>query len=317
MKNLSYSYFLTLFLFVITGVGPNDKIALIANNRWEWAALACAAFARRASLVPMYEAQMPSDWSYILNDAEPKALVCASQAIYDSIQVAVATKPKSLQAILCLDAALGEPHAFATLMEDVGTTDTTTTNTNIVPPTVDDLASLIYTSGTTGKPKGVELTHSNLASNVLAVRHQVGENPKQFFSESDRTLSFLPWAHVFGQTIDLWTPLSHGVSCAISRGYSHLAEDLQLVQPTALATVPTLFNKIHSGVLNVMETSNPRRKWLMQRALELGRKHAHYKHGLGPNLGFLERAQFSILDSLVLDKIRGRLGGRLRCTLRH
>ena len=291
------------------GVTPLDKIALIANNRWEWAALSTAAYALNASVVPMYEAQLPSDWSYIVQDAEPKVLFCATQEIYDRVQKDVKPNaPSSLQSILCLDAASGEPHAFSTLMDAVTTKDAS----NIIPPTPEDLASLIYTSGTTGKPKGVELTHGNITSNVKGVRNMV-DRPKDFFSESDRALAFLPWAHSFGQTIDLWTPMAHGTSSAISRGFQHVQDDLQLVQPTALASVPILFKKVFDGVNNVMETANPRRKYLMQKALQLGRKNSDYTNGHGPSLGFVERMQFAALDKLVLSKIRDRLGGKLRC----
>ena len=100
------------------GVSQYDKIALIANNRWEWAALATAAFSLRASVVPMYEAQLPADWSYIVGDAAPRVLFCATPAIYDRVVTEVRPNaPSSLQSILCLDAPVGEPHAFQTLFE--------------------------------------------------------------------------------------------------------------------------------------------------------------------------------------------------------
>ena len=295
------------------GVSPFDKIALIANNRWEWAALTTAAHSLRASVVPLYEAQRPADWTYIVGDATPKVLVCATQSIYDRVMDKVKPNaPLSLQSILCLDAPVGEPHSFQTLFQQQQQENTIITMDGIVPPTPDDLASLIYTSGTTGNPKGVELLHANICSNIEGARRTV-HHPRAFFRESDTTLAFLPWAHSFGQTVDLWTPLAHGTSMALSRGFAHVAEELPLVKPTALASVPLLFKKVHDGVQNVVETSNPRRKYLMQTALALGSKQAQYDSGVGPPLNWMERLQYSVLDALVLSKIRDRLGGNLRC----
>jgi long-chain acyl-CoA synthetase len=257
----------------------------------------------------MYEAQLPSDWSYITNDSHAKVIFCATQEIYDSVVKDVKPAAPTLQSVLCLDAPEGEPHAFATAMaaaaEDAE-------GKLIVEPTVDDLASLIYTSGTTGKPKGVELTHSNISTNVLGAARTMVKNPHDFFSPKDRSLAFLPWAHSYGQTCELWLGIAHGASAGICRGVPFILEDLQMVKPTCLYSVPTLYKKIYDGVNNAMEAANPRRKYLMQRALELGRKNAAYKQGKGPALGFMESLTFKALDSIVLSKIRARFGGNLR-----
>lgn len=130
------------------GVGEYDKVAIISNNRWEWAAIATAAYSLNASAVPMYEAQLPADWTYIVNDSGAKVLFCATQDIYDRVQKEVLPSTPSVQASLCLDAADGEPHAFATAMSS---SSPDSDGKLIIPPTPDDLANLIYTSGTTGK----------------------------------------------------------------------------------------------------------------------------------------------------------------------
>lgn len=282
---------------------------MISNNRWEWVAIACAAYSLTAGIVPMYEAQLPSDWSYIVNDSQAKVLFCATQGIYDSVIKDVAPSAPTLQTTMCLDAAKGEPHAFATAMASVAED---ADGKLIIEPTVDDLASLIYTSGTTGKPKGVELTHNNISTNVLGAARTMVKNPNDFVHQGDRSLAFLPWAHSYGQTCELWLGIAHGCSAGICRGVPSILEDLQLVKPTVLFAVPTLYKKVYDGVNNIMETANPRRKYLMQRALELGRMNAAHKQGLGPPLGFMDRLAFKALDSIVLSKIRARFGGNLR-----
>lgn len=164
----------------------------------------------------------------------------------------------------------------------------------------------------TGKPKGVELTHQNFTSNVLAAARTMVVDPTEFIRHDDCSLAFLPWAHSYGQTCELWMSISHGASMGISRGIPVILEDLQLVKPTVLFSVPTLYKKIYDGVHNLMEAASPLRKRLMQRALYLGMEHVHAVNGQRPPLGPLENLQFKVLDSIVLSKIRARFGGRLR-----
>jgi len=289
------------------GVQEFSKVGIISNNRWEWAAIATAAYSLNATLVPMYEAQLPSDWTYITNDAECSVLFCASQDIYDRTLSEVVPQTPSVKATICLDAELGQPHAFATHMDQASKRDD---HTSIVAPTPDDLANLIYTSGTTGKPKGVELIHSNTVSNVYGVRG-MAENVHDFIRPSDRSLAFLPWAHSYGQTCELWVSLAHGSSAGICRGVPFILEDLQLVKPSVLFAVPTLHKKIYDGVHNLIESASPLRQNLMKKALALGRKNVDEKNGLG-RMGFLDRMQFNALDKIVLSKIRDRFGGNLR-----
>ena len=99
----------------------------------------------------MYEAQLASDWTYILNDSGSSVVFCATQDIYDRVQKEVLPSTPSVKAALCLDAPEGAPHAFATAMS---ASDIDKDGKLVLPPTGDDLANLIYTSGTTGKPKG-------------------------------------------------------------------------------------------------------------------------------------------------------------------
>mmetsp|Transcript_26633 Transcript_26633/g.37521 ORF Transcript_26633/g.37521 Transcript_26633/m.37521 type:complete len:706 (-) Transcript_26633:170-2287(-) len=289
------------------GVEEYARVGIISNNRWEWATVACAAFSLNATVVPMYEAQLPSDWNYILNDSGATALFCATQDIFNKCQTEVLPSTPTVKTSLCFDAPQGEPHAFATAMAQVENS-----NSKIVQPTPDDLANLIYTSGTTGKPKGVELTHLNFVSNIKAAVRGVTEQMPPLCHETDRSLAFLPWAHSYGQTCELWSSISHGASMGVCRGVPFILEDLQMVQPTTLFAVPTLYKRIYDGVHNLMESSSPIRKNLMKTALDLGSKKAKADAGVGQPLGIMEGLQYKVLDSIVLSKIRARFGGKLK-----
>jgi long-chain acyl-CoA synthetase len=290
------------------GVTEFSKVGIISNNRWEWATIAAASYSLNASIVPMYEAQLAGDWTYILNDSGSTALFCATQEIFDQVHAQVLPSTPMVKSVLCLDAPEGEAHAFATQMANAPANSASL----IIEPTQEDLADLIYTSGTTGKPKGVELTHHNLTSNVKSAVRTMVEDPSDFVRQNDVSLAFLPWAHSYGQTCELWAGIAHGASAGICRGIPHILEDLQLVKPTVLFSVPTLYKRIYDGVHNLMETSSPLRKKLMKKALYLGRQNAEANHGLRAPLGVFENLQFKALDSIVLSKIRDRFGGRLR-----
>ncbi len=110
------------------------------------------------------------------------------------------------------------------------------TSSNI---TEDDVATIIYTSGTTGKPKGVELTHRNISTNILGLKSLLKAEMGRKVS-----LAFLPWAHVFGQVNELHTFISSGSSLAIVPHRDQLLECIQIVKPTALFSVPIMLNKV-------------------------------------------------------------------------
>jgi long-chain acyl-CoA synthetase len=260
----------------------------------------------------MYEAQLPSDWTYILNDCGAKTVFCANEEIWQTVQEKVKPDAPLLQNNIVLTTPLGEPdapYAFENLMQWA---EADTLGSLIEAPSPDDLANLIYTSGTTGKPKGVELTHENFVSNVKGASRSMVADPKQFFREDDCTLAFLPWAHSYGQTCELWNLMAHGGAMGVGRGIPHILEDLTLVKPTALFAVPTLYKKIYDGVNNMMVTASPLRQRMMHSALQLGGEKVKIDQGERAPFGMLDSLRYRVLDSLVLSKIRARFGGRLR-----
>ena len=136
----------------------------------------------------------------------------------------------------------------------------------------------------------------------------MADDPRDFIRSSDRSLAFLPWAHSYGQTCELWCAISHGGSMGICRGVPLILEDLALVKPTVLFAVPTLYKKVYDGVQNLIGSSSPTKQKLMRAALDLGRK----KKESGGSLGLVEGLKHRVLDGLVTSKIRDRFGGNLR-----
>ena len=302
------------------GVERGDCVAIVSDNRVEWAVAAYACYGLGASYVPMYEAQHPKEWEFIVRDCEAKVLIVASDAIRAKAGALFDTSP-SLRHIVVLgvvlgvvpvvpDEALGEARAAntngtaAARGGRVVSYDSLLNSGRSVPsivPAPNDTAGLIYTSGTTGNPKGVILTHANIASNVSATRAIF---PIEF---ADRSLSFLPWAHVFGQTVELHTLLSTGAAMAICEGVDRILDNLAEVQPTLLFSVPRIFNKIYTSVQQQLAARPKPVQLLVKEALK-----ATAKERAGERLRVRELALLTLVDRLVFSKVRARFGGKLK-----
>ena len=281
------------------GVGKGDVVAIIANNRVEWAVAAYAVYGLGASYVPMYEAQNPKEWEFIAKDCDAKVLICATDAIVEKAVPFLDSIP-SLKSIVSLAGTNGTNGGD----KRVTTYDALCKSGKTSPaikPKKDDIAGLIYTSGTTGNPKGVILTHANLASNVSAV-HEVFP-----MEQADRSLSFLPWAHSFGQTCELHALFSMGASMGIAESVEKIIENLAEVKPTLLFSVPRIFNKIYAGVQKTI-ASKPKP---IQEMVKLALKYTA-KEREGKRLEVAELAVLQLTDKLVFSKVRARFGGRLK-----
>ncbi len=280
------------------GVGEDDVVAIIANNRPEWAIAAYATYGLAARYAPMYESQLPKEWKYILADSGAKVVFVATDEIRASVEAFKGEVPTLEHVIL-----LGEGGDDALTFDDVRAK-----GRGKVPPLAkpsgDHIAGFIYTSGTTGNPKGVLLSHANLASNVSAMHEVFPMEPE------DRSLSFLPWAHSFGQTVELHGLFSMGASMGIAESVPKIVENLAEVQPTLLFSVPRIFNKIHDGVLKKVEEDGGLKKKLFFATLETARKKKELAEQ-HKRSGFVD-LKHKILDGLVASKIRARFGGRLK-----
>jgi long-chain acyl-CoA synthetase len=279
------------------GVGHGDRVAIISNNRVEWAVVAGATYMLGATIVPMYETQLPKDWHYIIDDCGAKVLFVANQEIERTI---AAFRPPSLEHVVVIDAASGhEGLTYSGVLERGA--DAAAPTATVVR---DDLADIIYTSGTTGNPKGVLLTHANLADNVSA---EMGVVP---VTSDDRTLSFLPWAHSFGQTLELHGVMAVGGSMAIAESTAKIAENLMEVKPTLLIAVPRIFNRVYDGVNALMAEEGGIKKKLFDAALSNEYRRMDLAES-GRSSAWVE-AKHRLFDSLVFSKVRERFGGRLK-----
>ncbi len=282
----------------LMGVERGDNVAMIANNRVEWAVAAYATYGRGAQFVPMYEAQLPKDWEYILNDSNAVVLIVSSPEIYEKTK-GFAGKVGSLRTVLCVDAASDKDHSWAAWMAKGENHPTPS-----IMPELGETAGLIYTSGTTGKPKGVILSHGNFVSNVNAVNQVFPREP------SDVSCSFLPWAHSFGQTAELHCMLSIGCSIGIAESVNTLMADFLLVRPTILFSVPRIFNRIYDGLQKKMAAGSPVKRMLFNKGMDVARRRRELA-ARGKQSAWLD-TQYGVFDKLVFSKVRELFGGRLK-----
>jgi len=277
------------------GVTKGDKVAIISANSASWAICSYGTFSLAAQFVSMYETQTLEDWHYITNDCEAKVLFASTKEIYQKVLPLIGKTPH-LKHVVCIDKKVDGGLSFDGLLE-IGLAHPV----DSVYPDKNDPMGLIYTSGTTGNPKGVLLSHENIMCQLRAFDH--------FFEvdANDRSLSFLPWAHVFGQVGEVHLLIALGFSTALAESVKTIVDDLAIIKPTLLFSVPRIFNKIYDGVQEKMRKAPAPIKKLFKKGMEISQKKKD-----GHSLSIVEKGIFFLAVRLVFSKIRARFGGRLR-----
>jgi long-chain acyl-CoA synthetase len=280
------------------GVRRGDKVAIVSDNRVEWAVAAFASFGLGAPVVPMYEAQHPEDWRYILRDSDARIVLTATRALDERIRAIAGELPQEPQ-VVCFEGPSGVTDTYRHLL-DVGRDRPMPS----VAPGSDEVATVLYTSGTTGRPKGVRLSHGNIVSNVNAVALLFPIN------ERDVSCSFLPWAHSFGQTCELHCLLSRGAAIGIARSVQTLMDDLLEIRPTLLFAVPRVFNRIYDGIQRKLAEAGPVAARVFRHGLRVsGRRRQVLEEG---RRSLWLEVEHALVDRLVFAPIKDRFGGRLR-----
>ncbi len=282
------------------GLGKGDLVVTISNNRPEWNIMDMALAQCGIVHVPVYPTISEDDYSYILNNCEPKLVIVSDKQLHDRIKP-IADKVASVQGIYSYNELTGVknwkeiPEAGVKLADQLSK-ELEKTRKSITP---DDLATLIYTSGTTGNPKGVMLSHKNLMSNVNSI------NQTYNFNHTHRTLSFLPISHVFERTINYYFQRA-GVSIYYAENLGTIADNLREVSPHVFISVPRLLERTYDRIISKGRELKGIKKQLFFWAVNLGMRYkipdtnnAWYKFKLG------------IADKLIFSKWREALGGKV------
>jgi long-chain acyl-CoA synthetase len=292
------------------GVGKGDRVAILSENRPEWAITDFATQILGAVNVSLYTSLPSSQVAYILKDSGSKVFVVSTsiqlkkaEEVFDSCpeleRVVTMSELRKDRAdyVVHWDEAMEDGEAQVKERPE-------TLREGAESVTPDDLSALIYTSGTTGNPKGVMLTHENFCSNVRAALACVP------FGAEDLHLSFLPLCHSFERTAGYTAVLSCGARITYAESIDTVSKNLLEVSPTVMISVPRLFEKIYNVIAKSVEEGSGVKKRIFEWSVAIGRKHAEARVNGGP--GAVLRAQYAVAHRLVFARLHQKLGGSLR-----
>jgi long-chain acyl-CoA synthetase len=291
------------------GIGTGDRVALLSENRLEWALTDYAILGLGAVTVPLYSTLLEGDVEFILRDSGSKGIVVSTRDQLKKVLAVRAAVPE-LKFVVAMDCEAGE-HPQVLCWKELAGRETSagpdpvkSLEAQALCTQPGDIASIVYTSGTTGVFKGVVLTHANIASNIQACDRLFDFHP------GDVSMAFLPLAHIFERMIDFYY-MAQGVSIAYAESIDSLPQNLREVRPTLMAVVPRLVEKIREKVTEEVRHLPPSKQRLFGWALRTGREWFPYSLS-GRSAPVDLSVKRALADKIVYAKIRSQMGGRLR-----
>lgn len=295
------------------GVKPEDRVAILSENRPEWTISDFAILAAGAVSVPIYPTLLGWQIEYILNDSGSVAVIVSTEEQLLKISD-IASHCPSVHNIIVCDPPSPLPDGvktFRTVVEAGLASEESEGRVRfdelLSSRKASDLATIVYTSGTTGNPKGAMLTHGNVTSNVVATTEVMP------FREGEICLSILPLSHILERMAD-FSYLYRGGCIAYAESIQKVRDNLQEVKPHVFAAVPRLFEKMKAAILENVASSSSGKQKIFKWALKVAEDRLPYRvrnESMPMVLGW----KSAIGDKLVFKKIHERLGGRVRFVL--
>ncbi len=294
------------------GLGKDEKVSLLSQTRWEWVLADFAILTAGGVTVTIYPTLPSSIIKHIVQDSDSVIIILENQEHLDRF-MEIADDLSELTYIITIDETRRERDNIFTIHEVIergrefqgNNPDLYEERWKSVQP--DDLSSIVYTSGTTGLPKGTMLSHWNWRINFYAVTENFS------FGPGDRMLAFLPLAHAYMRCVCLGI-MGTGATTYFSLP-ERLAEDLPLVKPTAFVSVPRLFERVYSRIVDQMESASPLRRKIFYWAASIAREVGYFQ-GKGEPMPSGKKVQYKLADRLVFSKLRKRLGVEdLKCAV--
>ena len=286
---------------IAMGVKPNDKIALIStNNRTEWNICDIGIMQTGAQDVPIYPTISESEYEYVLNHSESIYCFVSDKEVYDKVMAIKANVP-SLKEVYTFDSIEGAKNWNELLKKGKNENNQDELDARMKAIDENDVATLIYTSGTTGKPKGVMLSHKNIASNAKASKERLPIEPGK-----SSALSFLPVSHVYERML-LYLYQYSGMEIYFAESLETISDNLKEVKPEVMTAVPRLLEKVYDKIYATGSDLSGIKKMLFFWAVDLGLKYEPY----GQN-GWWYESQLKLANKLIFSKWREALGGNLK-----
>ena len=291
------------------GIEHGDRVALLSENRPEWAFSDLAILSIGAVNVPIYATNTPKQVEYIVNDSGARILIVSTEKQLEKILEVRADCP-ALEKIVIFDKIGKTDYPMVYTFGETcsagaksGKEELLRRRLEAVEPT--DLASIIYTSGTTGDPKGVMLIHDNFLANCRSVKQILP------ITEEDICLSFLPLSHSFERMAGYYVPIYGGTTIAYAESVDTVRDNLREVRPTFMASVPRIYEKFHASVLETVKSGSPLKQKIFNWSFAVGGMMSACKVDKQMPPASL-RLKYKIADALVFKKIKENVGGRLK-----
>jgi len=287
-------------------LAAGDRVAIMLHNCPQWVMFDQAALGLGLVTVPLYTDDRPDNVAYIISQAEVKLLLLEGATQWKRLYT-VRDELSNLRHIVSIQAFDDKNFEDSRLvfLEHWLLDSRCALRAEESPP--DNLASIVYTSGTTGRPKGVMLSHSNMLRNAQAAASCMKFNPDDLF------LSFLPLSHTFERTGGYYLPMVVGASVAYARSIPQLAMDLTTLSPTALISVPRIYEQVYAKIQNQLEKKSALAQKLFNLTVEVGWRRFEFRQGRAawhPSL-----LLWPLLRRLVATPVLDKLGGRMRVAI--
>ena len=292
------------------GIQPGDRVAILSENRPEWAIADYACLTAGLTDVPIYPTLPAEQIPYILKDAGAVAIFVSNEAQTQKVREIRAQLPALKHVIGFTPQRLeGQDLTLAEIEERGRAADTPEAaaawKRDALAVDPNHIATLIYTSGTTGEPKGVMLTHDNICSNVRSSATVIP------FEGNDVGLSFLPLSHIFERMAGHYLMFHVGCSIAYAESIDTVPVNMTEVHPTLVCSVPRLYEKMYARVLENAVAGGALKKRIFFWAKNVAEKFANEKlAGRAP--GWWLNFRYGIAQKLVFSKLKERTGGHLR-----
>ncbi len=282
------------------GIAKGDRVALIAENRWEWAATDFACLAIGAVDVPMFPTLTQDQTAAQLRDSGARIAFVASRELAAKVLKA----NTAVETIVVMDHEEGQPGiAFASLIQGGESNDRDPDfNEQLASIQPEDLATIIYTSGTTGDAKGVMLTHGNIASNLSMTTELFKFGPE------DSMVSFLPLSHVTARHID-YLFFAENVTLAYVGRPERVLPAMAVVKPTIFVAVPRVYERVRQSAEGKAHKAGGLKAKIFNWAISVGGKH---RDQVAQGQAMPTSLAWKLADKLVYSKLREAFGGRVK-----
>lgn len=290
------------------GVKKGDRVCILSKSRYEWSLADLAVISCGGITVPIYESSTAEQIAYIINHCEAKVLFVEDANQLKKVHQILGQIPQVKQIILFEPISPKQKDQGFYILEEIYLLGSghgkNVFESSLSQLTRDSDASYVYTSGTTGPPKGGILTHGNFLTEIESLKQVLPFGPET------ESLMFLPLAHIFARMLQ-FAHIHQGFIQCYAESIDKLLDNLAEIRPTMMGSVPRIFEKVHTRVMQGVEVSSSTKKKIFNWALNVGKERSHLilkKKNIPLSLAL----KWKVAYALVFSKLHKKLGGRIQ-----